>query len=293
MGSTDLEFWWYMRQTPASCQDNDKPAPPSLPATARLPINRCNLPAVILGSLTFQQHPAPLHLDGVRELHGRLFSILDGIDDRHARAALFTQAMAAHFLLDSPSEAGWDTSQGARGKMDYRRLLRGWSFDPDGREAAVIKGWVESRFGLVPRHHSAVITALGDGAYLHYMEARVAGLYNANALEAQLDLVFTYGQYELTRCHGSAAHLTLYRGVNRLADHEILEQTGSDRFIVLLNNMNSFTRNHERADEFGDHVLEARIPLSKITFFADLLPRLLQGEDEVMVLGGVYEMRRV
>ncbi|MGE0081158.1 MAG: NAD(+)--dinitrogen-reductase ADP-D-ribosyltransferase [Thiohalomonadaceae bacterium] len=282
-----------MRQTPIGCRDNDKPAPPSLPAEARLPINRCNLPAVILGGLTFQHFPAPLHLDGVREVHGRLFALLDGIDDRHARATLFTEAMAAHFLLDAPAEAGWEGELKARGKMDYRRLLRGWSFDPDGREAAIIKGWVESRFGLIPRHHGTPITAPGDEAYLRYLAARTAGLYNTNALEAQLDLLFTYGQYELVRCHSDSTHLTLYRGVNRLADHEVLEQTERDRFILLLNNINSFTRSRERAEEFGDHVLEARIPLSKIAFYADLLPQLLRGEDEYMVLGGVYEMRRV
>ena len=48
---------------------------PRLPKGS-LPINRCNLPAVILGGLTFQRHPAPLLLDGVAELHHRLFRSL-------------------------------------------------------------------------------------------------------------------------------------------------------------------------------------------------------------------------
>ena len=39
--------------------------PDSLPAYARLPINRCNLPASILCSLSYQRHPVPLKLDGV------------------------------------------------------------------------------------------------------------------------------------------------------------------------------------------------------------------------------------
>jgi len=42
---------------------------PSLPRSARLPINRCNLPVAILGSLTYLRHPVPLELDGVAELH--------------------------------------------------------------------------------------------------------------------------------------------------------------------------------------------------------------------------------
>jgi NAD+--dinitrogen-reductase ADP-D-ribosyltransferase len=49
---------------------------PTLPACARLPINRCNLPAVILGSLTFQHHPTALHIDGVAELHRELYRLL-------------------------------------------------------------------------------------------------------------------------------------------------------------------------------------------------------------------------
>jgi NAD+--dinitrogen-reductase ADP-D-ribosyltransferase len=52
--------------------------PDSLPGSARLPINRCNLPASILGSLSYQRHPVPLKLDGVEELHRSLFAALDG-----------------------------------------------------------------------------------------------------------------------------------------------------------------------------------------------------------------------
>jgi len=36
-----------------------------LPRNACLPINRCNLPAVILGSPTYHDAPMPLALDGV------------------------------------------------------------------------------------------------------------------------------------------------------------------------------------------------------------------------------------
>ena len=46
---------------------------PALPKYAYLPINRCNLPAVILGSLSFQKHPTPLFLDGVHTLHRAFF----------------------------------------------------------------------------------------------------------------------------------------------------------------------------------------------------------------------------
>ena len=43
----------------------------------------------------------------------------------------------------------------------------------------------------------------------------------------------------------------LYRGVNRVADHEILEQVTGNRHVILLNNLSSFTCSREqRACEF-------------------------------------------
>ena len=73
--------------------------PPSLPRAARLPINRCNLPAVILGSLTFQRHPVPLKLDGVEELHRPLFEALARLEDADERAQAFMSHMDATFSL--------------------------------------------------------------------------------------------------------------------------------------------------------------------------------------------------
>jgi len=263
----------------------------SLPDYARLPINRCNLPAVILGSLTFQRHPAPLLLDGVRDLHSDLFERLDAAVDALARAEQFMHYMAVHFRLDALEEAGY--AQGSRidrGKADYLRLLRGWFFDADGREGAVWKGWVESRFGLLPRYHGEPIHSPNDESYRAYLEARGAGLYNTNALEAQLDLLYTYCQYELAKKYPGKNHLRLYRGVNHIADHEALEEIDRHHKVVLLNNLSSFTSEHARADEFGDVIISAEVPLAKIAAFDQLLPVSLKGENEVMVIGGVYEI---
>jgi len=52
----------------------------------------------------------------------------------------------------------------SRAKASYLRVVRGWAFDPDGREAAVLKGWVESRFGLMPRHHGESLREPGSAA---------------------------------------------------------------------------------------------------------------------------------
>ena len=263
---------------------------PSLPRTVRLPINRCNLPAAILGSLTFQQHPVALKRDGVEALHRALFARLAGLDDSTERAAVFMAHVAAAFSLEHPEEAGYNAARPhGRAKANYLKVLRGWAFDADGREGAVLKGWVESRFGLLPRHHGGPIRDFSGPTYRHYLEQRSGGLYNTNSLEAQFDLLYSFCQYELARRWPGETHLTLYRGVNRMGGYEELGATSDNPRIVLLNSLNSFTR--ERACEFGDSILEAQVPLAKVIFFHGLLPGKLCGEAEFGVIGGVYEVK--
>lgn len=263
----------------------------SLPRTARLPINRCNLPPGILGGLTFQRAPVALELDGVAQLHRGFFGLLDTLDDATQRAEAFALHMKACFYLDEPEQAGYTTSsKQKRQKADYLRMVRGWSFDADGREGAALKGWVESRFGLLPRHHGGQIRDLSGEAYRRYLEMRATALYGTNALESQFDLLYTYCQYELARQFPGQTHLTLYRGVNRVDEHETLATLGNKHRVVLFNNLNSFTANRERADEFGDYLLSAQVPLSKVFCYTRLLPGMLQGEDEYTVVGGLYEV---
>lgn len=263
----------------------------SLPRYARLPINRCNLPAAILGSLTYQKHPVPLQLDGVAELHRGLFELLDRLIDAEERVQAFMLHLSSAFFLTQPEQAGLTANTVLnRAKADYLRMVRGWAFDADGREGAVMKGWVESRFGLLQRYHGGPIRDFSDNTYRRYLEMRSAGLYGTNALEAQLDLLYTYCQYELARQHPAQTHLTLYRGVNRMSDYETLAILNDNRRVVLLNNLGSFTANRERADEFGDYLLTAEVPLSKIFYYTNLLPDMLKGEEEYVVIGGLYEV---
>lgn len=274
------------------CRGSDNAAS-SLPRYARLPINRCNLPAVILGGLTFQRNPQPLQLDGVAELHADLLAQLDRIDTREQRAERFGDYMTVHFCLEQLEKAGLTERSKRRAKANWMRVLRGWSFDSDGREGAILKGWVESRFGLLPRFHVEPLRDFSGPAYLRYQEMRSAGLYGTNALESQLDLLYAYGQYEYRRAAresgDDSASVELYRGINRLAEHEVISGNKS-RQIVLFNNLVSFTASRERAGEFGDYILAARVPKSKIFFNCDLVPGILQGENEHLVIGGVYDV---
>ena len=275
---------------PTLCRGDDKA---SLPRQARLPINRCNLPAVVLGSLTFQQYPTPLLLDGVAELHRDLFRRLNTAAPE-ARPEVFRDYLTVHFRLERPEDMGLSGElrgqRKNRAKANYVRMIRGWSFDSDSREGAVLKGWVESRFGLMSRYHGQALRDPAGEAYQRYQEMRSHGLYGTNALEAQLDLVYAYCQQELTLRHPGARHVTLYRGVNRMADHEVLEKHPGGRHVILLNNISSFTYSRERACEFGDYILAVNIPLTKIFFHCGLLPGVLQGEDEFLVIGGVVDV---
>ncbi len=247
--------------------------------SAFLPFNRCNLPAGILGSLPFQFHPAPLKLDGVDVLHRSLFKHLHSQSERMARAQRFMDYMTVHFCLETLEEAGLEPGKPQkRANANYLRVLRGWAFDSNGREGAVLKGWVESRFGLTVQYHQ------GNFAF-----DRCKGLYGTNALESQLDLVYTYCQYELALSHSLQSHVLLYRGVNALDEYRLLKREGK-KAVVLLNNVSSFTHSRERADEFGDYIIKARVPLVKVLAYYDLLPKLLRGEGEFLVIGGVYEV---
>ena len=275
---------------PVDCRANDKT--PALPREARLPINRCNLPAAILGSPTYQNHPTPLLLDGVAELHFRLFRRLDEIADPGNRADYFRDYLTVSFRLENPEEAGLTEGRKARAKATWRRTIRGWSFDSDSREGAVLKGWVESRFGLTPRFHGAPLRDPSSPAYRRYLEMRSQGLYGTNALEAQFDLIYAYSQYELARQGAGKTHIRLHRGINRVGEHEVLGKDSEGRQLMLFNSLNSFTCNRERADEFGDYILTVEVPLTKIFFHCGLLPGVLQGEDEYLVVGGVYAVRQ-
>lgn len=262
----------------------------TLPRHARLPINRCNLPAVILGSLTFQHAPMALRLDGISGPHADLFRRLDAIADKAARAEAFRDYLTVHFCLEDLESAGLGPrSKKSRANANWMRVLRGWSFDSDGREGAILKGWVESRFGLLPRFHGKPLRDFSGPAYLRYQEMRSAGLYGTNALESQLDLLYAFSQYEYHRAHNDTGRIELYRGINRIAEHEVL--AGSKRRqVVLFNNMASFTSSRERAGEFGDYILSTRVPTAKIFFNCGLIPGILKGEDEYLVIGGVYDV---
>jgi NAD+--dinitrogen-reductase ADP-D-ribosyltransferase len=97
--------------------------------------------------------------------------------------------------------------------------------------------------------------------------------------------------------HPGRRHLTLYRGVNDFAEHQVVawleRRKGQPREVVARqNNLVSFTSRRDVADTFGDTLLEVEVPVSKIVYCNELMPGpVLRGEGEVLVLGGEYRVR--
>lgn len=262
----------------------------TLPAYARGAFNRCNLPAVILGGQTYQQHPVPLVIDGVVALHGAFFRGLDALDCADERGVHFRQYMCSAFLLGKSEEAGLcdDSSAIRRDKCDYLRLLRGWMFNADGIEAAVMKRWVESRFGLLTINHGGRLDDRHGHSYQTYQADYVRGLYNSNALESQLDLLYSFCQYELQRRWPKRSLWRLFRGINHIDEHSRVGERQDGQLALLLNNLNSFSDDPHLCEAFGDFILAMEVPVTKLLYFPELLTGVLRGEHEFIAIGGVY-----
>jgi NAD+---dinitrogen-reductase ADP-D-ribosyltransferase len=254
-------------------------------------LNRCNLPPWAIASRHYNRHPQPLEVQGVLHNGRPLFEKLDALETSESRGAVFHDFMDVRFQLHQ-----WQQEVSSSGrkslKNSYLRFLRGWLFDSNSIEGAVLKGWVESRLGLLPTFHQVPIDDLHSDAYFRYTVDRMKGSERTSAILPQLDLLYEFVQYELARRYPQQTHLTLYRGIYDFAEHQVIEQLGKNRCLLRLNNLNSFTDDFERAWEFGSRVLEVEVPLAKIFFMCGLLPKsLFKGENEVLVIGGEFEVK--
>jgi len=258
--------------------------------------NLVGVPTAFLAAPDFNEAPTPLHIAGVRDLNRSLFTMLAEAED-HADAALaFETYMNAVFGLDPEMRATKKDSEAGRPRRfrsSYFRLLRGWGFDSNGPEGAVLKGWAESRFGLFPTYHKAPLGRYPSPAWMVYVEEKMSSRFHNNAILSQLDLLYEFCQWSLKNSLQLPQDtVTVYRGVNDFLEHPVLEKTGKRAFLIRLNNVVSFTSDRDVASCFGDTILEVRVPLEKILFFSPLLPRHgLKGEDEYLVIGGAYDVR--
>lgn len=256
--------------------------------------NLVGVPSGLLASAAFNDYPLPLHIRGVHETHARLFGLLDAAGSHADAAHTFQGYMDETFSLQrNPADAAG--TQPRRFRASYLRLLKGWGYDANSREGAVLKGWVESRFGLFPTFHKTVLARFASGAWSRYVEEKMSSRFSNNDIHTQLDLLYEFCQWSLAHWFlPGQHHLTLYRGVNEFCEDALLRGLSRPRrgqALVRLNNLVSFTARRSIACEFGDYILEARVPTAKILFFNDLLPRhALRGEAEYLVIGGDYRV---
>jgi NAD+--dinitrogen-reductase ADP-D-ribosyltransferase len=247
------------------------------------------VPPWAVASIQFADHPQRVELPGVREQHEALFSALEPLTAWEDRAHLFHEYTAERFHL-----VGQSPENRTARKNSYLRYLRGWAVDSSSIEGAVLKGWVEARFGLLPTFHKRRIGALGDEAYAAYTEEWTHGSAHTNEVFSQLDLLYEFTQDELERRHPMETGIRLYRGVDENSEHAVITQEGKRQFVVRLNNLCSFTLERELAWEFGSTVWEAQVPFAKIFFFSGVFPTsLLRGEAEHLVIGGELRVKRV
>jgi NAD+--dinitrogen-reductase ADP-D-ribosyltransferase len=250
--------------------------------------NLVGVPTGLLASVSFSDYPIPLCISGTRESHRSLFERLDQLADAAEAGRTFQDYMAVVFGLEQTPDKG----ERRRYRASYLRLLKDWGYDANSPAGAVLKGWVESRFGLFPTFHKAPIRRFNSPAWIRYVEEKMSTRFNNNSIYMQFDLLYEFCQWALLRFHATGKkRLLLYRGTNDLREQQLIRQLDSRNAIVRLNNLVSFTSQRTIADEFGDMIIEAAVPVSKILFFNNLLSaHPLRGEAEWLVIGGDYRV---
>ena len=266
--------------------------------------NLVGLPAPLLASQAFNEHPQPLRIAGTREAHAGLFALLERSADLNEAREVFVHYLAIAFGLRPPTEAeraALGAAEGRRWRSSWRRLLQGWGQDANGPAGAVLKGWVESRFGLVPLFHKAPLGRFPSPAWVGYLEEKAASRHHNNGIHQQLDLLFEFSQWAQQRHPGQPAgtghdehHLLLWRGSTRCDEQLVSGQLRERHCTVRLNSIASFSLSRDEAECFGDWLFKLRVPRCKVLLWPGLLPGpLLQGEQEVLALGGEYAVEAV
>ena len=262
---------------------------PTLSDIPQNSFNRCNLSPWAIASVDFQENPQSLEIDSIRATDRRLFAMLDGIDDPIHRGERFHDYISVKFRLHEWAEHQASARSSLR--SSYVQFLHGWGADSNGHSGAVLKSWVANRFGLPARYHGGRLPDDAQASEQYHRDC-MKGAAKTVAVGMQLDLLYTFCQYELARRYPEERWLTLYRGTHDPEEYAVRERPSERRALVMLNNLSSFTSDPEIAWEFGSLVWKVRVPLQKIVFFSGLFPpHLLGGEAEYLVIGGEYRVQ--
>jgi NAD+--dinitrogen-reductase ADP-D-ribosyltransferase len=252
--------------------------------------NLIGVPAELLASTTFNAEPVRLFVAATRQTHTGLFRLLRETPSLEDAAEMFAHYMEVAFG-EPPSHP--DPKAARYFRSTYIKVLQGWGFDANSPPGAVLKGWVESRFGIAPTFHKAPLEAFPSHVWMQYLEEKLNSRFHNNCIQLQLDLLFEHAQFCLERFGtlGPGAHVQLYRGAQRSELQLVSGSIRERRGVLRLNNLVSFSLARERAEEFGDLILTAQVPLAKVLFFPGLVPNaVLNGEGEVLVIGGDFDV---
>jgi NAD+---dinitrogen-reductase ADP-D-ribosyltransferase len=256
--------------------------------------NLVGLPTDFIASCDFNDQPMPVHISGAREMNDNLFKMLQLAGDLKEAGEAFNSYMYAMFGLDPQQrdDKNRGQTQQRRYRSSFLQLIKGWGIDSNGPEGAVLKGWVESRFGIFPTYHKEMITRISSGAWTTYVVEKMSSRFHNNTIYTQLDLLYEFCQWALENMVApNQTHITLYRGINAFDEHQIQTENNKDRVVMRLNNLASFSSDREVASCFGDIILTVEVPLTKLVFFNTLLPmHNLKGEGEYLVIGGDYRV---
>jgi NAD+---dinitrogen-reductase ADP-D-ribosyltransferase len=264
--------------------------------------NLVGVPSRVLASTAFNAHPVPLSIAGTRESHPGLFNLLGRCQGLSDASEVFVHYLDIAFGLRSPAAheaADLGPAERRRWRSSWRKLLQAWGMDNASPAGAVLKGWVESRFGLVPTHHRQPLQRFPSPDWITYLEEKTSSRLHNNNVHQQLDLLYEFCQWALQRfglpdaapAPAPAKHLRLWRGSTRCDEQLVAGSLRNRHCTVRLNSLVSFSLSADDAGCFGDWVFEAQVPASKVLVFPGLLPgRVLQGEQEVLALGGDYEV---
>jgi NAD+---dinitrogen-reductase ADP-D-ribosyltransferase len=250
--------------------------------------NTVGVPVGLVGSTAFNRCLRRISIHGTRETHPGLFRLLADCDTQAAAADVFEHYMQIEFGLgqahDGPPQ---------RRATSYLELLRGWGVDANCPKAAVLKGWVESRFGLVPIFHRQRLGRFPSPGWSAYLQDKTDSRFHTNCIYQQFDLLYEYCQWSIRRFKAPGPRFVrLWRGTNAIEEQLVEGDARQPVCTVRLNNLVSFSDSRERADEFGDWVLETEVPTVKLLFFPGLLSGHVLGyEGEYLVIGGRYKVR--
>ena len=253
--------------------------------------NLVGVPPGLIGSAAFNAHPVDLQIAGTRASARGLFDLLEASGTLARCAQVFEHFLEISFGLAQPPVGG---AGRRRWRTSYRKLLEGWGFDSNAPPAAVLKSWVQSRFGLVPTFHGGRLGRYPSAAWINYIEQKHSSRYHGNCIDLQLDLLYEYCQWAARRHFAPGWEcIAAWRGID--ADEAEGVSSGSLRegqALLRMNNVVSFSLSRAHAEPFGDWIVEAHVPVQKLLFFPGLLGHsILAGEGELIALGGDYEVR--